>query len=87
MTEDERQRYPGDLEAQVSQGPITQHSEETLATSDKGVVMLRRQLAQMTDDVGAVRDAQNTGPSAQAVRGTRAGHFSTISAVLPQPNI
>ncbi len=34
------QKFPGDWEAQGSQGPITLHSEEHLATSDRGVVML-----------------------------------------------
>ena len=41
LTEDEHQRMPGDYEAQVSQGAIALHSEEHLATSDRGVVMRR----------------------------------------------
>jgi hypothetical protein len=44
MTEEERQRFPSDWEAQCGQGPITFHSEEHLATSDKGIGMLRRLL-------------------------------------------
>lgn len=44
LTEDEHQRFPGDYEAQVGQGPITFHSEEHLASSDKGIAMLRRLL-------------------------------------------
>lgn len=40
--EEEHQRYPGDYEAQTGQGPITLHSEEHLATSDKGIALLRR---------------------------------------------
>ncbi len=44
MTEEEHQRFPMDYEAQVGQGPITLASEEHLATSDQGVVMLRRRL-------------------------------------------
>ena len=56
LTEEETQRFPGDVEAQRSQGPITFHSEETLATSDRGVVMLRRLLRTMVDDVEAGRD-------------------------------
>ncbi|WP_406109150.1 Rieske 2Fe-2S domain-containing protein [Streptomyces sp. NBC_01003] len=55
MTEEERHRFPGDYEAQRSQGDITQHSEETLAPSDRGVVMLRRMLRTMVDDVEAGR--------------------------------
>ena len=42
LSEAEHQRYPGDYEAQKSQGDITEHSVEHLATSDRGVVMLRR---------------------------------------------
>jgi phenylpropionate dioxygenase-like ring-hydroxylating dioxygenase large terminal subunit len=46
LTEEQRQRFPSDWEAQMSQGPITHHSEENLATSDVGIVMLRRLLRQ-----------------------------------------
>jgi hypothetical protein len=46
MTEDEHQRFPSDWEAQVSQGPITLHSDEHLVTSDNGVVLLRRLIRQ-----------------------------------------
>jgi phenylpropionate dioxygenase-like ring-hydroxylating dioxygenase large terminal subunit len=42
LSDEEHQRFPGDWEAQVGQGEISWHSEETLASSDKGVVMLRR---------------------------------------------
>ena len=44
MTEEERWLTPGDWEIQKGQGAITLHSEEHLASSDTGVVMLRRQL-------------------------------------------
>jgi len=43
-TEEERQRVPGDFEAQFGQGPASLHSEEHLATSDRGIVMQRRLL-------------------------------------------
>ena len=42
LTEKEHQKYPGDYEAQTSQGPITLHSEEHLSGSDGGVARLRR---------------------------------------------
>lgn len=42
MTAQERQSHPSDYEAQRGQGQITFHSEEHLARSDIGVVMLRR---------------------------------------------
>ena len=45
MTEEEHQRFPGDYEAQAGQGRISLHSEEHLATSDRGIVMQRRLLA------------------------------------------
>ncbi len=51
LTEEEHQRLPGDYEAQVSQGAIASHSEEHLATSDRGIVMLRRYLQQQIERV------------------------------------
>lgn len=39
---EERQRVPGDYDAQVGQRPIAVHSLEHLGTTDRGVVMLRR---------------------------------------------
>ena len=36
------QRDPGDYEAQISQGAMTVHANEHLATSDRGVAMMRR---------------------------------------------
>ncbi|MEO6570680.1 MAG: Rieske 2Fe-2S domain-containing protein [Ilumatobacteraceae bacterium] len=53
LTEAEHQRYPGDYEAQVGQGAVTFHSEEHLASSDKGVSMfrlaMRRAIKAVTD--------------------------------------
>lgn len=49
LTEAEHQVYPGDYEAMVSQGPVAKHSEEHLATSDRGLVMLRRLLHKQLD--------------------------------------
>jgi hypothetical protein len=42
MSEQEHKQFPDDYEAQSNQGSIPAHSDEQLATSDKGVVMLRR---------------------------------------------
>ncbi|MDP3252438.1 MAG: aromatic ring-hydroxylating dioxygenase subunit alpha [Hydrogenophaga sp.] len=44
LTEQERQDFPGDFEAQGGQGRITLHSEEHLATSDRGIGLLRRMM-------------------------------------------
>ncbi len=56
LTEEEHRQTPGDWEAQVGQGPISLHSEEHLASSDKGVVMLRRILRQEIRKVAAGQD-------------------------------
>jgi len=50
------QRFPGDWEAQGSQGAVTLHGEEHLATSDRGVVMLRRLFKQQIDRVAKGED-------------------------------
>jgi len=42
LSEEEHQAFPGDYEAQVSQGDITFHSEENLTSTDQGIAMLRR---------------------------------------------
>ena len=51
MTEEEHRAHPGDWEAMASQGPITLHSEEHLATSDRGVAMLRRFITRQVERV------------------------------------
>lgn len=56
LTEEEHRQFPGDYEAQVSQGPIARHSEEHLATSDRGIAMLRRLLQKQLDAVKAGKD-------------------------------
>ena len=43
-TYEEKQRAPGDYEAQVSQRLIARHGLEHLATSDRGVTLYRREL-------------------------------------------
>jgi phenylpropionate dioxygenase-like ring-hydroxylating dioxygenase large terminal subunit len=66
MSEAERQNWPSDWEAQMSQGPITLHSDEHLATSDRGIVMLRRLLREQIrkvqeggDPIGVTFDPAN----------------------------
>ena len=62
LTAPEHREFPGDYEAQTGQGEITFHSEEHLATSDKGIALLRRfmekQLAVVAEggDPAGVRD-------------------------------
>lgn len=56
MSEQEHQRHPGDYEAQVGQGPITIHSEEHFAQSDRGVLIMRRMLQEQLDRLAEGRD-------------------------------
>lgn len=81
VTEEDTQRYPSDNEAIISQGPITQHSTETLATTDKGVVMLRRVLSQMVDDVEAGRDPLNVERGDARPRKVTSGVFTVGQSI------
>ncbi len=70
LTEEEHQRYPGDYETQVGQGPITRHSVERLSSSDVGVSMVRRQfkeqvraVAEGGDPVGVFFDEADANQS------------------------
>lgn len=56
LTPEEHQKFPGDYEAMIGQGPITLHSEEHLATSDQGVVMVRRMMQKQLDALAAGKD-------------------------------
>ena len=56
LTEAEHRALPGDYEAQVGQGPITLHTEEHLASSDRGIAMLRRLLRRQVRAVAEGRD-------------------------------
>ena len=51
LSDEEHQHFPGDYEAQTGQGAITLHSEERLASSDRGVSMVRRQFKQQVQIV------------------------------------
>ena len=46
---EEKQRHPYDMEAQEGQRAIAIHALENLATSDRGVVLLRRALRRALD--------------------------------------
>ncbi|RIX79640.1 aromatic ring-hydroxylating dioxygenase subunit alpha [Acidovorax cavernicola] len=56
LTPQEHQMFPGDYEAQVSQGDITAHNEENLATTDRGIAMLRRFLVKQVQAVKSGQD-------------------------------
>jgi phenylpropionate dioxygenase-like ring-hydroxylating dioxygenase large terminal subunit len=78
MSEEEHQRYPGDFEAQASQGAITLHSEEHLVQSDQGVIMLRRMILKQIDAVIAGNDPAGLAfNDVDALIPIRAGNFLT----------
>ena len=76
LSEEEHQRFPGDYEAQVSQGAIALHSEEHLALSDIGIAKLRRLLKKQLDALALGRDPAGVSfdPAAPPVR-FAAGNF------------
>ena len=43
-TFEQRQREPGDYDAQISQRPIAIHGLEHLATTDRGVILFREEI-------------------------------------------
>ena len=53
---EERQRFPGDYEAEVGQGPITIHALEHLGAADRGVTMFRKLLR---DGIRAVQRGED----------------------------
>jgi len=66
LTEAEHRDFPGDYEAQVSQGPIAWHSEEHLVTSDRGIAMLRRVLRRQLGRLEAGLDPAGVSFDAEA---------------------
>ena len=78
MSEEEHQIYPNDVEAMVSQGVIAHHSDEHLATSDRGIVMLRRMLLKQLDIVAAGGDPAGVHFDAKAP----AVHFTSGNFML-----
>jgi phenylpropionate dioxygenase-like ring-hydroxylating dioxygenase large terminal subunit len=85
MTEEEHRRFPTDWEAMASQGRITLHSEEHLATSDQGVAMLRRLVRQQIrlvqdgkDPIGVVFEA-----GAALSKVTAGNYFRSDTELVP----
>ncbi|MGH7826610.1 MAG: Rieske 2Fe-2S domain-containing protein [Candidatus Binatia bacterium] len=64
---EERQRRPGDYEAQTSQRPIAVHALEHLVSSDKGVIMYRKMIRE------GIRAVQNGKDPKGIVRELKAG--------------
>jgi len=81
LSDEEHQRYPGDYEAQVGQGPVTLHSEERLATSDRGVSMVRRQFRAQAEIVAAGGDPVGVAFNrTDALMTVQAGNYVTDEA-------
>lgn len=83
LSEDEHRRFPGDYEAQKSQGDITWHGHENLATSDRGIVLLRRLVQAQVKAVEEGRDPAGVrfDPADDMVR-FEAGNF--LDAAAPE---
>lgn len=76
MNERERRDMPGDWEAQIGQGAITKHSEEHLVSSDRGLVLVRRQFRAALDAVERGEDAPGVAFTESDARvRTHAGNF------------
>jgi phenylpropionate dioxygenase-like ring-hydroxylating dioxygenase large terminal subunit len=56
LTQEEHRQFPGDYEAMTSQGKVARHSQEHLATTDRGIVMLRRFLYKQLEAVAQGQD-------------------------------
>jgi nitrite reductase/ring-hydroxylating ferredoxin subunit len=69
------QRFPGDYEAQVGQGDITAHSEEHLATSDRGIAMFRRYFRDAVKSLADGGDAPHAGANGVRLVNVRAGNY------------
>jgi len=76
MSTEEHQRFPGDYEAQASQGPISLHSEEHLVTSDRGIMLQRRLLEKQIEVVAKGGDPVGvTFDAGKALVQIRSGNF------------
>jgi nitrite reductase/ring-hydroxylating ferredoxin subunit len=79
MSDEDHQRFPGDYEAQAGQGRISLHSEEHLATSDRGIVMQRRTLERSIKAVAAGQDPIGVSFDAdKALVKVRSGNFYRV---------
>lgn len=76
------QRFPDDKEATEGLGPIANHRLEHLATSDRGVIMLRNLLRSSLKDIEAGRDPKGVirDPNTAANVRTRAGSYIVEAA-------
>ena len=84
LSEAEHQVFPGDFEAQVSQGAIASHEAEHLGTSDKGIVMLRRVLRRALETVASGGDPPGVSRDPQAPPVVfEAGNYLLATGAMP----
>jgi phenylpropionate dioxygenase-like ring-hydroxylating dioxygenase large terminal subunit len=86
MSLEDRQDEPNDYEAQAGQGPVSLHSEEHLATSDRGIAMQRRSLEQNIKRVmeGGDPDGVIFDPAKELVH-VPSGNFFRQTKKVPEP--
>jgi hypothetical protein len=82
---DERQRIPGDFDAQVSQRPIAVHAREHLVASDGGVSLVRKLLRKGVRELAAGNDPVALDVFADGVVSTLGG--DTVVVAPPQPGM
>ncbi len=78
---EERQRVPGDYDAQVSQRPIARHALEHLATTDRGVIMLRNMVRR---SIRAVQHGEHSAGTARDGGGSIATYAQESWLRIPQ---
>lgn len=78
LSDAEHQKYPGDAEAQISQGSAPRHGEWHLATSDRGVSMVHRLLKSEIKKVqgGADPKGANFDAAAAPIRVESGNYYS-----------
>jgi hypothetical protein len=82
----ERQRYPADYDAQSSQRPIAIHALEHLASSDRGVTMLRRIVREGIRAVARGEDPREIALAASGIIATHAQDSVFRIALLADPD-
>jgi phenylpropionate dioxygenase-like ring-hydroxylating dioxygenase large terminal subunit len=82
---EERQRHPADYDAQSSQRPIAVHALEHLASTDRGVIMLRRIVRDGIRAVARGEDPRELACAARGVIATITQDTVVTVPALPDP--
>jgi hypothetical protein len=84
---EERQQKPGDYEAWCSLGEVTSHAREHLATTDRGIAMLRRKLKHEIENLQRGKSPSDQSPGTEATSrrsvATPSFEFRLRSATMP----